>query len=373
MKKEELLTLLRDPDICHEIFLMVKNCGQPSVSAARPAEPTPTEPKLTTSRLAAIKEKLQKARAGQTAAEPAERSEEKSASVREMLRSVPASDSPATEDPSEGQAPNEGIQGMFSDKLAFLRSHVQKATEERLAEEKRAEEQKQVQGNTHGNLLYTLERTCPVCGQTTRVVKYKSRLNAERTDADLCIHYKDFNPYLYRIWACEHCGYAADERRFIKPMPERTQEKLYNFLHEADLAMPFIEERSTETAVSYIQMAILFSELADPSLNRRAGLYLTMAWIYRYDGDDDKEQEALGKAVELYEQSLDTEGYPVDKMSDSMATYLTGAIHFMRKDYDRATPHLSRIISNRDLKTSAPQLYEKARDMWQEIKRIRQA
>ena len=62
MKKEELLTLLRDPEICHEIFLIVKNCGQPSVSAARPAEPTPTEPKLTTSRLAAIKEKLQKAR-----------------------------------------------------------------------------------------------------------------------------------------------------------------------------------------------------------------------------------------------------------------------------------------------------------------------
>lgn len=51
--------------------------------------------------------------------------------------------------------------------------------------------------------------------------------------------------------------------------------------------------------------------------------------------------------------SLDKENYSVDKMSDTMATYLTGAIHVLRKDYDKATKHLSRIISNQALRTSA--------------------
>ena len=76
----------------------------------------------------------------------------------------------------------------------------------------------------------------------------------------------------------------------------------------------------------------------------------------------------MDKAAELFDLSLDKENYSVDKMSDTMATYRTGAIHVLRKDYDKATKHLSRIISNQALRTSAPKLFEMARDMWQEIK-----
>ncbi|MBO6210391.1 MAG: DUF2225 domain-containing protein, partial [Schwartzia sp.] len=124
--------------------------------------------------------------------------------------------------------------------------------------------------------------------------------------------------------------------------------------------------------IQYLEMAILFNELADPSPNRRANLYLIMAWIYRYDGNKEKELAALDKAAELFDQSLDSESYPVDKMSDTMATYLTGAIHVMRKDYDKATRHLSRIISNQALRTSSPKLFEMARDMWQDIKNAKE-
>ncbi|MBQ9377404.1 MAG: DUF2225 domain-containing protein [Schwartzia sp.] len=360
MNKEELLTLLNDPDICQRIFLIVKNCGRPSAS------PTPTD----ADRLAAIKEKLQRARPAQTEAAPIVHDEDghredDEADATETLSYM------AAPKPREREAAD-GLGGLFGDRLAFLRQQVQKETEERLAEEKRAEEQQQEHGSAH-KYIYLLERPCPVCGRTTRVIKSKSRLNAEWTDADFCVHFKDFNPYFYRVWACEHCGFTADEQRFTKPMPERTRKKLLDILREANLAMPFAEERDMETAVSYLQMAILFSELSDPSPNRRAGLWLTMAWIYRCEGEAEKEQEALGRAVELFEESLSTERYPVDKMSDSMATYLTGAIHFMRKDYDKAIPHLSRIIASREVRTSAPLLYEKARDMWQDIKRIRQS
>ncbi len=195
-----------------------------------------------------------------------------------------------------------------------------------------------------------------------------SRLNVESTDLDSCIHYKDFNPYLYRVWACEHCGFAADEKKFTRHIPEKTRDKLMGFLQSTDLTMPFVEERTSQQAVQYLEMAILFNELSDPSPNRRATLYLIMAWIHRYDGDAEKEFAALGKAAELFELSLESEGYPVDKMSDTMATYLTGAIYVMRKEYDNATRHLSRIISNQSLRTTAPKLYEMARDMWQNIK-----
>ena len=155
-------------------------------------------------------------------------------------------------------------------------------------------------------------------------------------------------------------------------MPEKTRDKLMGFLQSSDLTLPFIEERTSHQAVQYLEMALLFNELSDPSPNRRATLYLLMAWIHRYDGDAEKEFAALGKAAELFEISLESEGYPVDKMSDTMATYLTGAIYVMRKEYDKATRHLSLIIGDQSLRTTSPKLYEMARDMWQDIKTLKE-
>ena len=353
MQKEELLRLLQDPDVCREIFLIMKNGGKPNVQAVAPKAAPKAVSSSDAEKLAAIKNKL-KANAA---------AEDKSALA--AAKAAMAAAPPPAAKPSLTVAPGGSS---FGDKLALLRNQVNKTNEERAAQAKAAEEKKASGAGAMEKYTFILERPCPVCGHNTRVVKCKSRLIAETTDLDLCIHYKDFNPYLYRVWACEHCGYVADEQKFIRHMPEKTQEKLLQFMQTADLAMPFIEERTSEQAIQYIEMAILFNELADPSPNRRANLYLIMAWIYRYDGNTEKEREALDKAAELFDLSLDTENYPVDKMSDTMATYLTGAIHVLRKDYDKATKHLSRIISNQALRTSAPKIYEMARDMWQDIK-----
>ncbi len=381
MQKEELVQLLRDPDICQEIFLIVKNGGKPASASdlnklsalKKQIKQTSAEKKAAVSdadKLAAIKALLhKKATAESKKAQGVVDAYATMDALSKELSPDKGLDMSKVKDEDEDSVSGvpSDVSGVFADKLALLRSQVKKTNEERDAEKKAAAEKK---ASTSAAEKYTfvLERPCPVCEQNTHVVKCKSRLIAETTDLDLCIHYKDFNPYLYRVWACEHCGYAADEQKFIRRMPEKTREKLMEFLNSANLAMPFIEERSSEQAIQYLEMAILFNELADPSPNRRANLYLIMAWIYRYDGNAEKEREAMDKAAELFDLSLETENYPVDKMSDTMATYLTGAIHVMRKDYDKATKHLSRIISNQALRTSAPKLFEMARDMWQDVK-----
>lgn len=386
MQKEELIQLLRDPDICHEIFLIVKNGGKPASAAdlnklaalKSQIQKTGTEKKAAASgadKLAAIKAMLHK------------KAEEESKKAQGVVDAYATMDALSKElSPDKGldmskikdDDEEDSVSGVpsdvgdaFADKLALLRNQVQKTNDERAAERKAAAEKK---ASTSAAEKYTfvLERPCPVCGMNTHVVKCKSRLIAETTDLDLCIHYKDFNPYLYRVWACEHCGFAADEQKFTRRIPEKTRDKIMGFLQTANLAMPFVEERTSEQAIQYLEMAILFNELADPSPNRRANLYLIMAWIYRYDGNKEKELAALDKAAELFDQSLDSENYPVDKMSDTMATYLTGAIHVMRGDYDKATKHLSRIISNQALRTSSPKLFEMARDMWQDIKNAKE-
>ena len=367
MQKEELLRLLQDPDICREIFLIIKNSGKPNVQTVVPKATSASKaaPASETEKLSAIKDILKKKSAIEKKMSPS------TAAVLNMAKTLPKEipqEDLHAETISAVSAVSTGDSGSFGDKLALLRNQVQKENEERAAQLKAAEEKKSSGAGIAEQYTFILERPCPVCGLNTRVVKCKSRLIAEKTDLDLCIHYKDINPYLYRVWACEHCGYAADEQKFIRRMPEKTQDKLLQFLQTADLALPFSEVRTSEQAIQYIEMAILFNELSDPSPNRRANLYRIMAWIYRYDGDEAKEQDALGKAAELFDLSLETENYPVDKMSDTTATYLAGAIHVLRHDYDKATRHLSRLISNQSLRSSAPKIYEMARDMWQDIK-----
>ncbi len=214
-----------------------------------------------------------------------------------------------------------------------------------------------------------LERPCPVCENLTRVVKTKTRQIVDTRDVDLCIHYKSFNPYLYYVWACENCGFAAEETRFLSPMPKRTRGKIKSFLISNNLVMPFLRERNVQDAMSFYEMAILFSEAFEPSMGRQAGLYQKMAWIQRYEGNKEKELEYLRKTAELYEESFGKERYPIGNVSDTTALYVTAATYFLLGEYEKSTKILSRIIENQSLRSSNPNLYDRARDLWQDIRK----
>ena len=214
-----------------------------------------------------------------------------------------------------------------------------------------------------------LERPCPVCENLTRVVKTKTRQIVDTRDVDLCIHYKNFNPYLYYVWACENCGYAAEETKFLSPMPKRTRGRIKSFLISNNLVMPFLRERNIQEAMSFYEMAILFSEAFEPSAGRQAGLYQKMAWIQRYEGNNEEELKYLKKTAELYEESFGTERYPIGNVNNTTAMYITAATHYLLKEFESATKLLSRIIENHSLRSSSPNLYDRARDLWQDIRK----
>ncbi|MCR5757824.1 MAG: DUF2225 domain-containing protein [Selenomonas sp.] len=219
-----------------------------------------------------------------------------------------------------------------------------------------------------GEFTFTVEKPCPICGESTRVVKTKSKLTVERTDEDFCVHYKDFNPYLYKIWFCEKCGYAADEKTFLGSMPVVHKKKIKEFLDQRKLGMQFVEEREVPDAVAAYKLAIFYAEMTDQPLAKRAGMYLGLGWIYRYSGEQEKEYEMMQKAAELYDQSIMTERYPQNGMSDDTAVYLVGAIYYRMGEYEKATQYLSRLIGDQSLRDKDIQLYKRARDLWQTIR-----
>ena len=357
MTKDEFLQLLRDPDICKEIFEIVKKGGKPVIAAPPQVQPTlqPTRPAVAPTVQPAPK--IQPT--FQSTPQPAQ---PKFSSISDKLKSMY---------PNGNAQPKKEAPKSFSsiaDKLKFLRGHLSKVEEERLAAEVAAQFNEAARPATEKFTVVT-QKHCPICEKKFRVVKSKSRLNVEKRDLDYCVHYKDFDPYLYTILACEHCGFAAEEKKFSTPMPNKTKESLREFLNQNDMTLPFVEERTVDDALSLFELAILFSELTDQSKGRQAILNLNAAWLCRCEGMTEKEREFMEQAVENFETALDNERWPINGVSLEMATYLCAAIHFMIGDMDKATTWLGRIMNNNNLRTVAPKLFEQARDMWQDIKR----
>lgn len=215
---------------------------------------------------------------------------------------------------------------------------------------------------------FVVEKPCPICGKKTRVVKTRSRVIVEKKDVDFCTHYKGFNPYLYTIWVCEHCGYAADEKTFTGAMASIQKEKITAFVTTRRVNFKFAETRGLSEAVASYKLAIYYAELTGASLAQRAGLYLKLAWIYRIAGDAENEKPMLKKAAELYDQSVMTERYPIGQMSDTMAIFLVGAIYFELGEIETATQYISRLIGDQNLRTTDPQMYERARSLWTDVR-----
>ena len=215
---------------------------------------------------------------------------------------------------------------------------------------------------------FVVEKPCPICGAKTRVTKTRSRVIAEKTDVDFCTHYTGFNPYLYTIWVCEHCGYAADEKTFMSVMPARHKEKIADFLRSKRVGFKFTETRGVPEAVASYKLAIYYAEMIGASLAHRAGMYLKLAWIYRLAGDAEHERPLLRKAAELYDQSVMTERYPVGNMTDTMAIFLVGALYYEMGEIETATQYISRLIGDQNLRTTDPQMYERARALWTDVR-----
>ena len=219
-----------------------------------------------------------------------------------------------------------------------------------------------------GQYTFTVEKKCPICGETTRVVKVKSKLLAERTDEDFCVHYKDFNPYFYKIWFCEHCGFAADEKTFLGSIPLTHKRKIQEFVNSRKLGLKFVEERQVPDAVASFKLAIFYAELTGQSLAKRAGLYLELGWIYRASEEKERESEMLERAISLYDRSLMTERYPINGLSDNTVIYLIGAIYYRLHDFEKSTQYLSRIIGDQRIRDEDIVLYKRARDLWQRVR-----
>ena len=215
---------------------------------------------------------------------------------------------------------------------------------------------------------FMVEKVCPICEKTFRVMKVRSRIPVSSRDEDGCTHYEGFNPYYYSVWVCEHCGFAADEDTFTTKIPDRHLTILRAVLLTKNIKIPFVEERTLENAATAYRLALKFQDLIRGKASKKAKYAHRLAWIYREAGDKTQEHEFLTKAVECYEDALMRESFPIGELTDNAVVYLVAAIYNRLGDKKKATSYLSKLISDQGVREREPRIHDKARDLWGDMR-----
>ena len=215
---------------------------------------------------------------------------------------------------------------------------------------------------------FVVKKTCPICQKETRVIKTRSRLHVLKRDEDGCVHYNDFNPYFYTIWACEHCGFAADEKTFTTKMHNRHVKVLRDDLLANKFGVDFVEERTADDAIFVLKLAISYMERVEDKFFKQAKYTHQLAWVYREAGDEDNERKFLEKAAQLYDASLAKENFPNDGLSDSATIYLISAIYWRLGEYEKCAAYLARLMKDDTLRSREPKLADKVRDLWGDVR-----
>lgn len=384
MLKNEFLIFLRDADICKEIFEIIRHGGKPfplTVPATASQFPAKVEFLKFLHEADICKEIFEIVRRGGKPGDAQKviadsNAAQSSMSLREQIRNRitnrMAGNAAQTSTPAQGNVAlkNEisyestvqdeseetpDIKTLLSDKLELLKSKVASSSGE---------------GGEGGAaalpfdmVAAVLKKVCPICGQRTRVTMIKPQVPVQDTNYDFCVHRQGINQYLYSVWVCENCGYAADMSRFMEKPSERVRRPLKAFLDENDFRTPFTEQRDKEEALMLYEMAIQFSRMFEKSPLIEALLYQKMAWICRIEDDEPQEVLYIQKIVELLEQSLKDEQYPVGKLTEDFAAYTLGVNYYYLDENAKATKIFQSIVSSRTAKKDSPEIYEKAREM----------
>lgn len=369
MTKSDFLALLSDPDVCGEIFEIIRRGGKPSTDDLLMTKADFLaflgDPEFC-AEIFDIVRRGGKAPVNVTAVNFGFAAAN-AAALREQIRNRitnkailnTASESSEDDKPKDRKSTlRDRLQFMKSQSVEYERPRIPRSIGGKIVDDDSPDQK----------YTLVLEKNCPVCGRITKVTTTKTRLVAEISDVDLCVHYKNFNPYLYGVYVCENCGYAASQTRFLERMPERVRKAISSFLEKNDFKTPFVEERDKDEALTLFEMAVRFNEMFERSPGRQALLYQKMAWICRIEEDEMLEREYMQKSAQLFEESITTERYPIEKVSDNIATYLIGVDYYMLGDIEKATKYLGQIITSNNIRSSAPKLYERARDIWQDIR-----
>lgn len=215
--------------------------------------------------------------------------------------------------------------------------------------------------------LYDKKCICPHCG--TAFVTKRVRSGAQpftRRDADFCTYYKnqELNPILYTINVCPGCGYAFTDQfsTYLSPLAKKS---IHENIASKWTPKDFGAVRSFTDAIVSYKLAIYAAELTGEAYSVKAGLYLRLAWLYRFLDNESEEERFLNIAINHYEQSYIHSDYAKGnkEMSEVRLLYLIGELMRRVAKYEKAISYFTKALEFRH-KTIETGIITMTQDQW---------
>ncbi|MFD0961186.1 DUF2225 domain-containing protein [Paenibacillus chungangensis] len=214
--------------------------------------------------------------------------------------------------------------------------------------------------------LYETTIPCICCETPFTTSKVRpSFKKATHVDSDFCGHYSNgINPDFYVVRVCPSCGYAFTENGFeslTQEQKERYFEKIGT--HWNGKGLDFSGERTAEQAMVSYKLALMAGQATGVKDRVIAGILHHIAWLYRYEDNQEQERRFLKYALEAYISVYETEGV---SLNNTKLMYLIGELNRRIGENNEAIKWYSRIVNDKRITDAA--MIRASREQWQLIR-----
>ncbi|HDT15391.1 MAG TPA: DUF2225 domain-containing protein [Firmicutes bacterium] len=220
--------------------------------------------------------------------------------------------------------------------------------------------------------IWFKEVECMACGAKQKVPRVRSSaLKAKAVEPDFHKIYEEINPVLYAVTTCNECNYSARNEDYDKLPLDYHKEILDIALAiknaKRNVVFPNGKEISYDEALKKHQLAITFYKHFKPTNpNTIAGLYMHIVWMYREQGNTEKENEFKKQAVEWYTATFERGVHIPEKIGLVGIMYLVGELKRQLGENNDAVTWFARIMQNEEI-DAYPNIRNLAKDAWEKI------
>jgi uncharacterized protein (DUF2225 family) len=210
---------------------------------------------------------------------------------------------------------------------------------------------------------------CPLCNTSFTTKKFRSRfIKITNLDTDFYPIYAEHNPLLYYINVCPDCGFSFhDETSSSFSLIEKMLliEKVCNRW----ISRSFGGNRSVKDALIAYKLAAYCALLRKERHIIIAGMYIRIAWLYRFITDVKQERRFMKLALKEYEAAYMTGDFIGTKVTELKVLYLIGELSRRVNQTTQAIKYFSKVIEKHN-KTTETNIIHLAKEGWHKIREV---
>lgn len=212
--------------------------------------------------------------------------------------------------------------------------------------------------------LYQTKMKCICCETifTTSRVR-PSFKKAVSTDSDFCGYYQsDANPDYYVVRVCPTCGFATTENG-IQKLSDGQKKAYHEQIGSRWKQADYGGKRDAAAAMKAYKLALLTAQTIDEKPRVIAGILHHIAWLSRYEGNQQEEQRFMRYALQAYIKVYEEEG---SQLNNAKLMYIIGELNRRIGELTEAVKWFSRIVSDKRIMDEA--MIRRSREQWQLIR-----